>query len=66
MARRGLRQGKFLGKEQVKTVLVQFSQSKRQQAVVRTAKHGKWQGGARRGSRHGKVPGTEQGKGVLV
>ena len=46
----------MLGKEKGKAI----SQSKRQEAVVRTATHGKWQGGARRSSMHGKVLGKEQ------
>ena len=43
----------MLGKEKGNA----FSQSKRQEAVVRTATHGKWQGGERGGSRHGRVLG---------
>ena len=45
---------KMLRKEKGKAV----SQSKRQEAVVRTA--GKWKGEARRGSMHGKMLGKEK------
>ena len=47
---------KMLGKEKGKAV----SLSKRQEAVVRTATHGKWKGESRRGSMHGKMLGKEK------
>ena len=50
----------MLGKKQGKAVLVYFSQSLRQLAVVRTGAYGKWQDGARRGLRYGKVLGKEK------
>ena len=46
----------MLDKENGKAV----SQSKRQEAVVRTATHGKWKGETRRGSMHGKVLGKKK------
>ena len=46
----------MLAKEKGKAV----SQSKRQEAVVRTVTHGKWKGEARRGSMHVKVLGKEK------
>ena len=46
----------MLGKEKGKAV----SQSKRQEAVVRIATHGKWKGEARRGSMHVNLLGKEK------
>ena len=46
----------MLGKEKGKAV----SQSKRQEAEVRIATHGKWKDEARRGSMHVKVLGKEK------